>query len=157
MRRRLTTILICAPLATLAAGAVPALGHGGDEMALEDLKMQPARTLAQQALVELRINGDVEDAAARLDAALESEDRSAVDLPVLRKAMETVDSGRPQAAIPLLDEALSRPQGVARGAALHEAGREFQPGTDTQEIVAIAAGGALVLLGLVALRPTAAR
>lgn len=129
-------------------GLVPtaASAHGGDETALENLKMQPARTLAQQALAELRVRNDVEEAATRLDAALESKDQGKIDIPLLRRATETLDGGDPEGAIPLLDAALSRPLGAASGEALHESGREFQPGTDTQEVIAIIAG-ALALLG----------
>jgi len=115
--------------------------------------MQPASTLAQQALAELRIRNDTQEAAVRLDAALESKDTAGVDMAVLEKATETLDHGDPQGAEPLIDEALSRPHGASHGAALHEAGREFQPGTGAQEIVAIVAGACLVLLGLLALRP----
>jgi hypothetical protein len=43
----------------LALGAASTLAHGGDEMAVESLKEQPARTLAQQALAELRVRGSV--------------------------------------------------------------------------------------------------
>lgn len=154
MRRSpLTAILTWAALLASAACASAALAHGGDEMAIDDLKMQPASTLAQQALAELRIRNDTEEAAVRLDAALESKDTSGVDMTVLEHAMKTVDNGNPQAAIPLIDQALSRPQGAPSGAALHEAGREFQPGTDTQEVVAIIVGACLLLLGLIALRP----
>ena len=131
----------------LALEAAPAMAHGGNEMAVQDLKEQPARTLAQQALAELSVRGDVEEAGTRLDAALESKDTADVDMTVLRRATETLDSGHAHAAIPLLDEALSRPLGAASGKALHESGREFQPATGAQEIVGIIAGGLLVLLG----------
>ncbi len=130
----------------LAAPGV-AYAHGGGGAEAEAMAMQPARTLAQQALAELRIRNDVEQAATRLDAALESRDRSGVDMTELRAAMETVDKSDPKAAIPMLDEALSRPLGAASGKALHESGREFQPATGAQEIVGIAAGAVLVALG----------
>lgn len=83
----------------------------------------------------------------RLDAALESEDKSDVDVSKLRQATETLDGGDPQAAILLLDQALSRPLGAGTGKALHEAGREFQPGTGSQEVVGILVGATLLLLG----------
>jgi hypothetical protein len=68
-------------------------------------------------------------------------------MSVLRRATETLDSGRTETAIPLLDEALSRPLDAKSGKALHESGREFQPAKGAQEIVAILAGALLVLLG----------
>ena len=151
--KRLAAIAIALVASGLAVGVPIASGHGGDEMALSDLKMQPAATLAQQALVELKLNGDSEDAATRLDAALESEDTGGIDMALLRRAMETVDGGHPQAAIPVLGAALSRPNGAAHGAALHEAGEEFQPATGAQEIVGITAGALLILLGVLSLRP----
>lgn len=116
-------------------------------MESEAMAMQPARTLAQQALAELRVRNDVEQAATRLDAALASKDKSGIDVAELRKAMETVDKGNPDAAVPMLDAALSRPLGASSGKALHESGREFQPATGAQEIVGIASGGALLALG----------
>jgi hypothetical protein len=153
MGRRLTASLAGWALLALAAGSPLAFAHGGNEMAVEGLKMQPASTLAQQALAELRIRNDTEEAAVRLDAALESKDTSGIDMAVLMKATETLDHGNPQGAIPLIDEALSRPSGAKHGAALHEAGREFQPATGSQEIVGIIAGACLLLLGLLALHP----
>jgi hypothetical protein len=139
---------------------VGALAHGGAETGakamsaeaeVKQLSMQPARVLAQQALVTLRVNNDAKEAAVRLDAALESKERSDIDLARLRQATETLDGGNPAGAIPLLDEALSRPLGSAKGKALHEAGREFTPGTGAQEIVGIILGSVLLLLGSVAL------
>ena len=153
MRLRLTASLIGLALLALGAAAPLALAHGGEEMEVEALKIQPASTLAQQALAELQIRNNTEEAAVRLDAALESKDTSGVDMAVLKKATETLDHGDLQGAVPLIDEALSRPQGVEHGAALHEAGREFQPATGDQEIVSIIAGACLVLLGLLAIRP----
>lgn len=150
---RLIAMTIGVLVLTAMVGAPGAMAHGGDEMEIEGLKMQPASTLAQQALVELKVNGDAEDAAVRLDAALESEDMGGIDMALLKQATETLDGGDPAGAIPLLDEALSRPNGAKSGAALHEAGQEFQPATGTQEIVAIVAGVCLLLLGLLALRP----
>ncbi len=133
-------------LAALALSP-PALAHGGGEMDLGDLAMQPARTLAQQALAEIAVRNDTEEAATRLDAALQSKDKADIDQPLLRRATETLDGGNPEAAVRLLDAALSRPLGAASGKALHEAGREFRPGTGAQEIVAMSLGAALLLLG----------
>lgn len=139
-----------AALTAIVAMALPApvLAHGGSEMETEALSQQPARTLAQQAIAELKIRGDTKEAATRLDAALESKDKSAIDASKLRAGTEKLDSGHPQAAIALLDEALSLPLGAKSGKVKHEAGREFQPGTDTQEIVGIVAGIVLLALGL---------
>lgn len=153
MRHRLTATLIGAALLAVSAGASMAQAHGGDEMAVASLKKQPASTLAQQALAELRIRNDTEEAAVRLDAALESKDTGGVDMTVLEKATETLDGGNPQGAIPLIDEALSRPGSANGEAALHEAGREYRPATGSQEIVGIVAGAFLLVLGLVALHP----
>lgn len=152
MKRLLATTIGLLGFA-MVINAPVSLAHGGDEMAIEDLKMQPASTLAQQALVELKVNGDTEDAAVRLDAALESEDTSGIDIALLKRATETLDSGDPTGAVPLLDEALSRPNGAKEGAALHEAGQQFEPGTGGQEVFGIIAGACLILLGLLALRP----
>lgn len=136
----------------LAPALASAHGAGGEDA--KSLAMQPARILAQQALAELRVRNDVKDAAERLDAALESNDKSGVDVAVLRSAMETLDRGDSEAAIPMLDEALSRPLGASSGKALHESGREFRPATGAQEIVAIATGATLLALGtLLLMRP----
>jgi LPXTG-motif cell wall-anchored protein len=126
---------------------VPVLAHGGEEMEVKALAQQPARTLAQQAIAELRVLGDKKEAAVRLDAALESKDKSDIDVSKLREGTEQLDSGHPQAAISLLDEALSLPLGAKSGKVKHEAGREFQPATGAQEVVGIVAGAALLLLG----------
>jgi len=128
--------------------APAAKAHGGDEMAVQGLKQEPARALAQQAIAELKIRGDTKDAAARLDAALESKDKSGIDVKMLNSAMKTLDDGNPGGAIPLLDQALSRPLGADRGKSLHEAGREFEPATGAQEVVAIVLGAVLLAGGL---------
>lgn len=143
--------------ATAAAGlllALPAMvsAHGGAGMEAEALAQEPARTLAQQALAELRVRHDTEEAAARLDAAVESKDQADVDSAGVNQAMEMLDAGNEDQAISMLDHALSQPLGQESGAALHESGREFQPGTDTQEIVAIVLGALLLLLAAVLLR-----
>jgi hypothetical protein len=149
---RLPVALLCA-LGLAISAAAPALGHGGEaapaseEAEVHELAMQPARVLAQQALAELRVRADRHEAGVRLDAALESRDHRGIDTEKLRQATETLDMGNTTAAIPLLDEALSRPLGSDRGKALHEAGREFKPATGPQEIVAIVLGAFLLVLG----------
>jgi len=157
MSRRLGTTLATLLLAGSLLAPAMARTHGPGGPESEALAMQPARILAQQALAELRVRRDVKDAAERLDAALESKDNSDVDIATLRAAMEAVDEGNANAAIPLLDQALSRPLGAPSGKALHEAGREFQPATGAQEIVAIAAGAALLALGALLLVRTRRR
>jgi hypothetical protein len=101
----------------------------------------------------IRVRGDTEEAAMRLDAAVESNDKRDIDAALLERAMETLDDGDAGRAVTVLDQALSRPLGSDKGKALHEAGREFRPATGAQELVAIAAGAAALLLGLLALRP----
>lgn len=146
--------------AVALALAVPtgASAHGDEELPaseqaeIEVLAEQPARVLAQQALALLEVSGDAHEAGVRLDAAMESQDQGDVDRTLLTEATETLDGGDPQAAAPLLDQALSRPLGAEQGKALHEAGREFEPGTGTQEVVAIIAGAVLLLSGVFPLR-----
>jgi len=58
----------------------------------------------------------------------------------LAQATETLDSGDPESAIPLLDAALSHPLGAEQGLAMHEAGRQFEPATGVAEIVSISPG-----------------
>ena len=156
MRRGRTPAALVALLALLLAGApARALAHGdeeetaGGEAEVKALSMQPARILAQQAIAELQVRGDNREAAMRLDAALESKDKSDIDVKLLRAGTEMLDGGDPEGAVPLLDEALSRPLGAKSGKALHEAGREFEPATGAQEIVGIVAGALLLALGLV--------
>ena len=155
--------MACSAIVIATALAVPAtaLAHGGDlagGTAMSDagkirqLALEPSRVLAQQALVTLMVAGDVREAAVRLDAALESKDRSDIDFARLQQATETLDAGNAAGAVPILDEALSRPLGSDRGKALHEAGREFTAETGTQEIVGTALGGVLLLLGAIGLR-----
>jgi hypothetical protein len=146
--RVLARLTVLAVLLGLPSGA---LAHGGGGTEVKQLSLQPARVLAQQALAELVVRNDVKVAAVRLDAALKSKDKGDIDVARLRQATETLDAGRPKAAIPLLDEALSRPLGSDRGKALHEAGREFHPATGTPEIIAIALGALLTLIGGAAL------
>jgi LPXTG-motif cell wall-anchored protein len=153
--RRFAKMLFALAASLLALGmVVPVVwAHGGNEMETQDLQQQPARTLAQQALAELRVRHDMEAAASRLDAAVESKDQSDVDPQMVNQAMETLDAGDEAQAVTLLDHALSQPLGESSGAALHESGREFQPGTGTQEVVAIILGAVLLLLaGLLLLR-----
>lgn len=147
MSLRTSLALIVTVAAVLGGPAAASFAHGGDEAEVAKLSEQPARVLAQQALAELQVRGSTEEAAVRLDAALESEDASEIDMPLLRRATETLDGGDPEGAVPLLDQALSEPLGAASGKALHQAGREFQPGNDAQEIIAIVAGAAVLLLG----------
>lgn len=159
------TRALAAVIATLGIVAViapaAALGHGDDEEAaaeMEELALQPARILAQQALAMLSIAGDDVEAGERLEAALESEDQDDVDVESLGEASARLERGDSEAAIALIDQALSRPLGADQGAALHEAGREYRPARGAQEIVGIIVGGALLLLGLLLLlgrRPTA--
>lgn len=152
-------IALTAMVALACLGPVSAaLAHGAEEAATGSeeeevavLAKQPARILAQQALAELEVLGDSQEAAVRLDAALESEDQSDIDLKLLRQATETLDGGDPEGAVPLLDEALSRPLGAESGKALHEAGREFEPATGAQEVVGFVAGAVLLLLGTIML------
>ena len=87
----------------------------------------------------------------RLDAAVESKNKSDIDAALLERAMETLDGGDAGQAVVVLDEALSRPLGSDSGKALHEAGREFRPARGAQEIVGIALGAVALLLGLLAL------
>ncbi len=157
MTRRLGPIVVV--LTAIGLGAWPqiAAAHGGDEAEVAELSMEPARVLAQQALAELQVRGDEEEAAVRLDAALESEDQADIDVELLNEATETLDGGDPEGAVPLLDEALSRPLGAASGKALHESGREFHPANGAQEIVAIISGGVLLLLGAALLLRTHVR
>jgi LPXTG-motif cell wall-anchored protein len=147
MTARLTLVILVAASVCLALAPQIASAHGGEEAEVTELSMQPARVLAQQALAELEVRNDAEEAAVRLDAALESEDQSDIDLKLLNQATETLDGGDPEGAVALLDEALSRPLGAASGKALHESGREFQPATGAQEVVGIALGAALLVLG----------
>lgn len=118
-----------------------------EEAEVRALAIQPARVLAQQAIAELEVRNDRHEAAVRLDAALESKDPSDIDIARLRQATETLDAGNSDAAIPLLDEALSRPLGSDQGKALHESGRKFRPATGAQEVVGIVAGAVLLLIG----------
>lgn len=142
----------------LIPGAPSAWAHGDEQLPAGEaaqiavLAKQPARVLAQQALATIEVSGDSHEAGIRLDAALESNDQSDVDRALLKQATETLDGGDVQGAAPLLDQALSRPLGAGSGKALHEAGREFRPGTGAQEIVGIVLGASLLLLGLLVLR-----
>lgn len=159
MKAQLAHPLLLAAMVAVGLAALPAgaLAHGdegaaeSEEAEIAALSEQPARVLAQQALAELQVRGDSDEAAVRLDAALESEDQSDIDVRSLREATETLDGGDAEGAVPLLDEALSRPLGAESGKALHEAGREFRPANGTQEIVGIVLGGLLLLLGAIAL------
>lgn len=152
-------VVVLAVLA-LVTGAPAALATGGDEE-MEDaaLKAQPARTLAQQALAVLDVldvRDDADDARMRIDAALESQDQEDVDAGLLREADEALDGGDTARAKDLLNRALGggplpveNDVSAPRGAALHNAGRAFEPNSTDQELVAALAG--LLLLGLGAL------
>lgn len=151
MIRALTAVIAVLGIVWILAPAA-APGHGDKEGAsaeMEELALQPARALAQQALAMLSIAGDPVEAGERLEAALESEDQEDVDMVTLDEASAALERGDAEAAIVLIDQSLSRPLGVDRGAALHEAGREYRPARGAQEVVAIVAGGALLVLGLV--------
>jgi len=156
MSLKRSPLALAALLALILAGApARALAHGdeeetaGGEAEVKALSVQPARILAQQAIAELIVRGDKDEAAMRLDAALESEDKSDIDVRLLRAGTEKLDGGDAEGAVPVLDEALSRPLGAQSGKALHEAGREFEPATGAQEVVGIIAGALLLALGLV--------
>jgi len=153
--------------ATLVLGTPAALATGGDEPGEmeEALSSAPARVLAQQALVLLDVTGDAERAAERVDAALESMDRSEVDLDLLRQADEALDGGNAEEAVPLLNRALGggpvptgeeEGEGEAGGVsdeALHSAGKAYEPNETAQELVALIVGLALLALaGLLLLR-----
>ncbi len=147
--RRAACVAAAVVLGVLGAPST-VIAHGDEEAMSGDvaaLAKQPARVLAQQAIGLLEIRNQREEAAARLDAALESKDQHGIDVATLRQAMETLDAGHESAAVPLLDRALSEPLGASSGKALHEAGREFQPATGAQEYVGIALGTALLALG----------
>jgi tetratricopeptide (TPR) repeat protein len=143
-------------LIVLVTFALPAaaVATGGDE-AMEDaaLKAQPARTLAQQALAVLDVRKDEEAAIMRIDAALESKDREDVDLRLLAQADEALDGGDRERAVELLNRALGggplpvEEATAPSGAALHNAGRAFEPNSTVQETIAAIAGAALLLLG----------
>lgn len=142
----------------------PAFAHGdesgamGGEEAMAQLAKQPARALAQQAHALIHIRDDREEAAVRLDAALESKDRSDVDMPTLRRATETLDGGGASPRVlALIDEALSKPFGAKSGKIFHGAGREFRPAADTAELVAVIAGGLLIALSAAGLWRTRRR
>ena len=162
MKRR-AVAAACVALLLVFVNAATARAHGdealpaNEEAEIDLLAEQPARVLAQQALAELELRGDSEEAAIRLDAALESKDPSDIDRLSLVRATETLDGGDPAAAIPLLDAALSRPLGAEQGLALHESGRQFQPATGGAEVFGIAAGALLLVLGSWMLRPGSAR
>ena len=165
--RRLTAASIGMLLLALLVPAPASWAHGDEEEAepaagsavtaeeaeMADLVQQPARVLAQQALAMLEVTGDDLEAGERVEAALESDDQDDVDIAKLEESARALEAGDHEAAIPLLDAALSRPLGAESGKALHEAGRDFEPGTGAQEVVAIVVGAALLGLGVLALAP----
>lgn len=152
MSRTARMALVMAVLLAALPGA--ALAHGDEEgmdSELEELARQPARILAQQALALLEVRGDLAEAGERLEAAIESDDQADVDIATLEQAAVALEGGDTEAAIALVDQSLSRPLGAEQGKALHEAGRDYRPAVGAQEIVAIIAGAALLVLGAVAL------
>lgn len=142
MRRLAAAFALAAVL-----GAPSSAPAHSESAATEQLSMQPARALAQQAHALLHIRHDRREAAVRLDAALESKDRTDVDMPTLRRATELLDGGgAEQPVMDLIDRALSEPLGAASGKLLHGGGREFRPARDSQQVVAVAVGAALLAL-----------
>lgn len=152
---RVRVLVLGGALAAVVATPGAALADGGGDEEMEALELQPARVLAQQAIAVLRVRGDQEDASMRVDAALESDDQEDVDVALLERADEAVDSGDIDGAVLLLDQALSRPLGAEGGKELHESGREFTPAFGAQEVVGIVAGAILLALGLLVVRAAA--
>lgn len=147
-----TAIAAVALLAVLPATGLANGEEAGMEAEVEELARQPARILAQQALALLEVLDDTEEADVRLEAAIESDDQADVDSATLEQADAALEGGDAEEAIALIDQALSRPLGAEQGKALHEAGRDYRPAAGAQEIVAIIAGAALLLLGAIGLR-----
>ena len=152
MTTQLRTRVVAGVVVLIAVTAPAARATGGDE-SMEDaaLEAQPARTLAQQALAILEIRNDPEEARMRIDAALDSDDRDDVDLPLLAAADEALDAGGTDDAVDLLNRALGggpAPVDEERAAlsagALHNAGRAFEPNSTSQELVAALAGALLI-------------
>lgn len=140
---RIAVLVVCA---ILAAPALAAAHGGGTET--NQLSMQPARALAQQAHALLHIRHDAHEAGVRLDAALESGDTRDVDMPTLRRAADVLDrGGADKRVMDLIDEALSKPYGAKSGRLFHGGGREFRPARDAQQVVGIIVGGVLLVLG----------
>lgn len=154
-RQWIVSVVAMAMAMALALAPAGARGHGdepagveeGEEAEIAMLAKQPARTLAQQAHALLHIRADAHEAGVRLDAALESKDTELVDMAVLRRAAETLDGGDPAAAQNLIDTALSRPLGAESGRLFHGAGREFRSATSAQEVVGLAVGAIMLVLG----------
>lgn len=156
----LLTLLVAlwAPAAAFAHGEESDPGTSSMEAEVELLAKQPTRVLAQQAHALIHISGDRDQAAIRLDAALESKDRSDVDMPTLRRATETLDGGGPSPrVIALIDEALSKPFGAESGKLFHGGGREFRPVAATAETVAVIVGALLLALAAAGLWRTRRR
>lgn len=158
-------------LALLAPAAV--LAHGGEEGALEKT---PARALAQQALALLAQEGKATEAHERIEAALESKDKSRVDVAKLKEVKASFDRGDHDAAKRLIADALAGPprpedaemgdeaahddepkagvpEGQERRALDHAL--EFEPERGSAEWIALAGG--LVLLATAAALLLAAR
>ena len=148
---RLAMMATLTALAGVLVFPLPAVATGGDEE-MEHLAKQPARVLAQQAIALVRLHGAPHDEAMeRLEAALESDDKENVDVTLLRQAKGALEGGDDDSAVRLLDQALSRPLGATSGKELHDSGREFRPAKGAGEVVGIAAGAALLLLGVLSL------
>lgn len=139
-------------------------GSPGEQPTAEEaeeaaLAAQPARALAQQALALLTVRDAVAEALHRVEAALKSKEREGVDVNKLRAAMTALEAGDSRAAANRINEALGggpepADEELARPSdeALHNAGEEFEPANNGQEvaaglaaIVALAAGAALLM------------
>ena len=126
-----------------------AVQDAGEEAEVAALSQQPARALAQQAYALIRIRDDRHEAGVRLAAALASEDRRQVDEPTLRRARDALEAGAAaRRVLAMIDEALSKPLGAKSGKLFHGAGREFEPATGDQGVIAIVAGAVFLLLGV---------
>ena len=117
------------------------------------LAAQPARVLAQQALALLTVRNAVEEAVHRVEAALKSKQREDVDVDKLRAAMTALEAGDSRAAASSINEALGGGPAPAdeelagpSDEALHNAGEEFEPANNGQEVV----GGIAAIIALVA-------
>lgn len=139
-------------------------GASGEQPTAEEaeeaaLAAQPARVLAQQALALLTVRNATAEALHRVEAALESKEREDVDVDKLRAAMTALEAGDSRAAADRINEALGGGPAPAdeelsgpSEEALHNAGEEFEPVNNGQEIaggiaavVALAAGAALLI------------
>ena len=148
-------LLAAAPAAAAHGDEEPepaAQGAMGEDAASE--AAQPARTLAQQALAVLTVRDQVGEARHRLEAALKSKHREDVDIDKLRAALIALDAGDSRGAANRLNEALGGgPQpsdeelAGPSDEALHNAGEEFKPANDGQEVAAGIAGVLALMAG----------